>query len=170
MTSSPASAARLARLLRELAVDLQGLDARTAEIGLLLTGWTPQAAPRHTVIIAAVNIHGWYTALEAALERTARLLDETVPTGPGWHAELISQMASTVPGLRPSIIDPDLEIALSELRKFRHFFRNAYVLEFEARLVREQADRVIDVHGRVRAGLDRLQSHLSAVLKKIASE
>src|SRR5262249_26102388 len=120
MTDSPATAARLARLLRELGGDVLGLDARAAETSALLSTCGSATPLRNTIIVVAVNIHGWYTALEAALERTARLLDETVPSGPGWHADLVSQLASAVPGLRPAVVDPDLEIALAELRKFRH--------------------------------------------------
>lgn len=170
MTTSPATAARLARLSRELTGDAQALDARAHEIRALLNVWgTDAGSSRHAIIVAAVNIHGWYTALEAAFERTARLLDQTVPTGPSWHTDLVSQMAVAVPGLRPLLVDPGLEVPLAEVRKFRHFFRNAYVLEFDTPRIREQADRVVDLHAPVREGLDQLIKHLSDVLEDLAS-
>jgi hypothetical protein len=172
MTSSPAAAARLARLQAELSPDIQALEARAAELRGLLEGWqqaTMDAASlRTTVIVAAVNVHGWYTAMETAFERIARLLDETTPSGPARHAELVSQMAVAVPGLRPALLDTSVPIELAEVRKFRHFFRNAYVLNFDASRMYEQAERVLRLHEPVRAGLARLAAHVSTVLSALA--
>jgi hypothetical protein len=111
-----------------------------------------------------LQLHGWYTAFETLCERVARLLDEEVPTGANWPADLLSQMQGEVPGLRPALVPAHLAPDLHELRKFRHFFRNAYTLDFEPSLVRVQAERLRGLHPLVVASLDALAAHLHAVL------
>ena len=171
MTGSPGASVRYARLLQELAVDLPALDARAAEILGLLKLWNnPQEAYRTAAILTAVNIHGWYTALETAMERIARLLDETVPGGAAWHAELVSQMSVAVPGLRPAVIESSLWMDLSEIRKFRHFFRNAYVLDFDPDLLRAHAERIARLHPILTSSLDELRSHVATALDTLAQE
>lgn len=59
------------------------------------------------MLVAAVNVHGWYTALETLLGRVARLLDESVPEGPAWHADLLAQMSTQVPGVRIALLSPE---------------------------------------------------------------
>ena len=87
--------------------------------------------PRDKTIVLAVNLHAYYTALETALERIARLLDESVPAGPTWHVYLVSQMSTEIPSVRPAVLPGGAGAELHELRKFRHFFRSAYVLELD---------------------------------------
>jgi hypothetical protein len=171
VTGSPGAAVRFARLLQELAVDLPALDARASEISELLKNWDqPRDAPRTTAILAAVNIHGWYTALETAMERIARLLDETLPKGSAWHSELVSQMSVAVPGLRPAVVDSSLGVDLNEIRKFRHFFRNAYVLDFDPNLVKMHADRIARLQPILSNSLNALRSHVAAALETLARE
>lgn len=165
MTSAPGTAARLARLLSEIDGDLAALDARAAGVAALLSA--DERAERE-IIVLAVEIHGWYTALETLLERIARLLDSTTPAGPAWHAELIAQMIVAVPGLRPAVLDAALGAELAEVRKFRHFFRNAYVLRLDARRVGEHGARVTRLHGPVAAGIGALAGHVRGVLDELS--
>jgi hypothetical protein len=114
---------RISRLLREFDLDLGALTTRAAEAAEVLT----QPAPRRAdLVLLAVNLHGYYTALETLLQRVASLFDQEVPGGAAWHVELLEQMATDVPGLRPALLPGELMPELHELRKFRHFFRNAY--------------------------------------------
>jgi hypothetical protein len=93
MVSEPAVAVRLARLRAEMTHDLSAMNARAGEISDLLGRWNTEGGlGRGEVIVMAVNLHGWYTALETILERVARLLDQSVPTGGAWHIDLIEQM------------------------------------------------------------------------------
>jgi hypothetical protein len=165
MVREAGSRARLARLLRELAVDRAALGARATEVDELLRTWPPGAPIERVVLLAVtVNLHGYYTALETLFERVARLLDEEVPTGPAWHTELLSQMQAPVPDLRPAVLPEAVASDVHELRKFRHFFRNAYTVNFDPALVREHAERLCRVHGPIDRALGELTEHLSRVL------
>jgi hypothetical protein len=59
MTSAPGTAARLARLLSEIAVDRQGLEARAEEIASLVQRTAGREPPRDDVVLVATNLHGW---------------------------------------------------------------------------------------------------------------
>lgn len=53
---------------------------------------------------------------------------------------------------------------LHELRKFRHFFRDAYVLELDPLRVREHAERLLRVHPAVRTTLTGFRTFLDDLL------
>ncbi|MGQ9780592.1 MAG: ribonuclease toxin HepT-like protein [Bacillota bacterium] len=53
-------------------------------------------------------------------------MDESMPETPDWHLELLQQMATEVPGLRPALIADETKNRLNEFRSFRHVFRNVY--------------------------------------------
>lgn len=38
----------------------------------------------------ALNLHSFYTAVERILEDIAREIDESVPSGPEWHRDLLA--------------------------------------------------------------------------------
>jgi len=167
MTAEPASLTRLARLQREFDLDVAALDSRAQETAEILDGWGDQGLARPELVLIAVNIHGYYTALEAACERVAKQLDQELPQGNSWHLELLEQMRTNVPGLRPALIPDEVARDLHELRKFRHFFRNAYVLELDAEQVRQQAQRLTHVHDALRDHLGAFQQYLTALIKAL---
>lgn len=166
MTNEPDVAVRLSRLATELAIDLEALHARHAEVSSLMDA-TERPPTRTELLVVAVNLHGWYTCLETALERIARLLDQTVPTGAAWHTELIGQMQVEVRGLRPAVLPASCAGELHELRRFRHFFRNAYVLDFDPERLRARAADLRRVHQPVTLGLEALLAHIRAVLDRL---
>lgn len=155
---------RLAHLEAELSHDIEALDRLSAELAELHTRWPPS---RSEVVMAATWVHGWYTGLETGLERIARLVDETVPSGASWHAELVAQLRVEVPGVRPSVIPRSAVDDLAELRKFRHFFRNAYLVDFDPVRIEAVLARVLHCHGQVRRGLDGLLNHARAVTQAL---
>ena len=115
-----------------------------------------------------VNLHAYYTALETLLERVARLVDEDVPSGATWHRDLLSQMRIELPGLRPRAIPPELVTDIDELRKFRHFFRNAYVLDLDPVRTVAHGERVLRVHPALARDIAGLFEHLEAVRQVLA--
>jgi hypothetical protein len=170
MVADTEVAVRLARLSAELQVDEDALEARAQEVQALVERWTQSGTlPRAELVLLAVNLHGWYTALETVLERVARLLDQTVPTGASWHTELLAQMQIEIPGVRPAVIPPATLRDLHELRKFRHFFRNAYVLDLDPARVRERAAELLRTHAAIASALSRLGDHLRRTLGALAS-
>lgn len=74
----------------------------------------------------ALNLHAFYSGLERIFEKLASTIDGAVPTAANWHQELLTQMQTEIPSLRPAIISYDLKEALEEYRGFRHVVRNIY--------------------------------------------
>lgn len=169
MASDAQLRTRLARLLAEVTIDAQALDARAAEIGALLAEWhAAKAIGRADLMLVAANLHGYYTAFETLCERIARQLDENVPGGPTWQTELLAQMQVEIPGLRPRLIAADVLEDLHELRKFRHFFRNAYVLDFDPILIDAHAERVRRIHDAIASGVATFRAHIDQLLQTLS--
>ena len=74
----------------------------------------------------ALNLHGFYTALERIFEVIATEVDQSKPQGENWHQELLRQMATDVVRVRPSVISGKLRDSLDDYRGFRHVVRNVY--------------------------------------------
>jgi hypothetical protein len=99
--------------------------------------------------VLALALHHYYTALETALSRVIRAIDGALPTGPDWHVALLEEAAQPLDPLRPALISPERLPALAELRRFRHFLRNAYPVNLDPSRL-----------GRLAATLDRAHSAL----------
>jgi hypothetical protein len=83
----------------------------------------------------ALNLHAFYTGLEHIFEDIARTVEQSTPTGRDWHADLLTQMATAIPNLRPAVISQESRYCLDEYRGFRHVVRNVYAFNlFPARL------------------------------------
>jgi len=74
----------------------------------------------------ALNLHAFYSGLERIFEKLASTIDGAVPTAANWHQELLTQMQTEIPSLRPAVISYNLKEALEEYRGFRHVVRNVY--------------------------------------------
>ncbi len=89
----------------------------------------------------ALNLHGYYAGVERIFESVATNVDEFVPSGKHWHRDLLAQMASAVPGVRPPVLPPEVQRRLDIYRGFRHVVRNVYTYNLDpeqvGRLARE---------------------------------
>lgn len=74
----------------------------------------------------ALNLHAFYSGLERIFEKLASTIDGAVPSAANWHQELLTQMQTEIPTVRPAIISSQLKEALDEYRGFRHLVRNVY--------------------------------------------
>ena len=79
----------------------------------------------------ALNLHSFYTGLEDILENIADTHDEFKPKGVSWHKELLLQMASEIPNVRPPVISNTLLDLLTPYRGFRHVVRNIYTFHLD---------------------------------------
>lgn len=48
-----------------------------------------------------------------------------------WHSRLLRRMTMEIPRVRPAVIGKGSYTHLNELRRFRHLFRNAYLMSFD---------------------------------------
>ena len=109
------------RLAAEIDSELEALAALGEEFAD-----TPKGNETHSVRARGSILHDFYNGVERVFLRIARELNGGVPRGEQWHRDLIGDMALTIPGLRPAVIDDDLALVLGEYLRFRHVFRNVY--------------------------------------------
>jgi hypothetical protein len=91
---------------------------------------------------AVLNLHDFYTGLERIFTHIATNMDQTVPTGPDWHRELLRQMTVEIPGLRPSLLTIAMAGDVDEFLRFRHVVRHLYAFELEPDRVERLANRL----------------------------
>ena len=90
----------------------------------------------------ALNLHSFSTAIERILESIAEMSDEYQPSGKSWHRELLLQMASEVPEIRPSMLSDSLLKALDQYRGFCHVVRNIYTFRLKANQISPLIDQL----------------------------
>lgn len=56
---------------------------------------------------AALSLHAFYNGVERLFEQIARRVNGSLPDGDVWHRDLLLQMASPVPGIRPAILSAE---------------------------------------------------------------
>jgi hypothetical protein len=83
----------------------------------------------------ALNLHSFYAGIERLLEFTAYQLEGGPPQGPSWHKDLLRQMSTALPGVRPPILSSSTVTALDEFRRFRHVVHHVYAEFLEAELI-----------------------------------
>ena len=107
-----------------------------------------------------MGLHGWYTGLEALLERVARQIDGRIPAGDRSHRELLSQSMVDVAGSRPAVLPRSLEPGLLALLAFRHFFRHAYGVKLGPARLRLELERLLLLEPVVSRELDEFAAFL----------
>ncbi len=85
----------------------------------------------------ALGLHGFYAGAERVFEAIAREVDGSVPRGPDWHRDLLTQMFAEMPGSRPAAIRRDSWVCLDQYRGFRHVVHNVYTFSLREERVRE---------------------------------
>lgn len=164
-----ASLASLARLRAEIQADRGAMATCLADVRDGVAMWSTAPPGRPYQVVAAVALHGWYTALEAVMERTVRSLDRAMPTGEAWHRELLSQAMVEVPGVRPALLARTLYAEILSLLDFRHFFRHAYGVPLDPDKLRQNLDRLLRVAAPVDQGLDTFDAFLAEAMRVIGS-
>jgi hypothetical protein len=140
---------RIQRARAEIASDLSAYATLVDELASLPS---LAAAARPTLAQAAVALHHAYGAVESALTRIARLLDDAPPDGPDWHQTLLTSMALDIEGVRPAVLSEPALAAFRRLLGFRHFFRHAYAIDLDGTRLEEL--RAVAVASRVTVLLD----------------
>lgn len=92
-----------------------------------------------------------------------RAIEGDLPTGPDWHISLIQNAAQPLEPLRPALLSPGSLDALSELRRFSHFLRNAYAVQLDPKRLLHLCDVLNEVHPLLYGDLDRALAFLDLV-------
>ncbi|MBI3184107.1 MAG: hypothetical protein HYZ28_18395 [Myxococcales bacterium] len=168
MSPAEQTQAALRNLLGDLEIDLAALERLAANVSADPGLASDPQIDRGARAVLAVDLHQYYTALESALERVARAIDGTVPSGPRSHEELLRQAAHPIADVRPELLNPAAYSELAQLLSFRHFFRHAYLVELDWKRLEEHRARIGRVHPSVMASFDALKEHLRASIEALA--
>lgn len=139
----------LAGRLREALSDLERVVRRAEE----LLSKAQQHNDDGYLDGVALNLHGFYAGVERIFEDIARNLDETVPTGPDWHRDLLLQMSAAIDGVRPAVISQETRFCLDEYRGFRHVVRNVYTFNLRPLRLQELTENLSTCYQRLNAEL-----------------
>lgn len=116
------------RLLQtEIRADLQTITQAYYALNQLAN----RSAEPEVMISVAYYLHVIYGMFENLFRRVATAFGNQIADQDQWHSQLLRRMTLDVSGVRPPLISPDLYESLDELRRFRHLFRNAYVISFD---------------------------------------
>jgi len=115
---------------------------------------------------AALNVHDFYAGLERVFQHIAANIDRSVPTGPEWHRELLRQMGTALPQIRPQVLSAETVKALDEYLRFRHVVRNIYAFEFDAERITRLVQNLRPTFERVQVELLRFAEFLEGVAQE----
>jgi hypothetical protein len=101
---------------------------------------------------AALNLHDFYSGLERVFSLIAGSVDGSVPGGHEWHRELLRQMGTDIPQIRPAVLSAQTMQDLEEYLGFRHVVRHIYAFEFDFERV------------------ERLVRHLRPLFERVSTE
>lgn len=94
--------------------DLQRHDGRNRKSGFVVAG----------------ILENYYTCVETQLFRIVQEFGNRVDAE-RWHADLLNRLAVDVPGIRPRVLSDGSHRLLDELRRFRHFKRYYFGIEYD---------------------------------------
>lgn len=86
---------------------------------------------------AALNLHDFYAGLERIFQQVGSTVDGNIPAGHNWHRELLQQMQTDLPDLRPPVLSSEVASVLDEFLRFRHVLRNVYAFQFDPSALRD---------------------------------
>ncbi len=85
----------------------------------------------------ALNLHGFYTGIEHIFKDIARTIETSLPSGSGWHIDLLTQMSAEIEAIRPAVIKVETRDCLHEYRGLRHVVRNVYAFNLRSARLNE---------------------------------
>ncbi len=153
---------RVARLRASVAAEREAMAQLFARVSARQAALARGEASEGAEAVVAVSLHHYYTAAETVLTRIAREVDEDVPRGGSAHKRLLDQLSVEIPGVRPKVLSAASYQGLDELRKFRHFFRHAYVVDLDPDQLAARADALSALHDGLLADLDAWFAVMSA--------
>jgi hypothetical protein len=118
------------RIRRELQ-ELSQVVGRTQHIWQHGRMAAQETGETYFVDAIALNLHSFYVGIERLLEIIADGVDQAKPSGLSWHRELLQQLTSEIPGVRPAVLSLTTRNQLERYRGFRHVVRNVYTFNLD---------------------------------------
>ena len=141
------------------------VDGMAVKLSTFLSSTLPQIGRTEvSAAYVAQTLENTYTALETLFLRISQHFENAL-ADERWHSDLLDKMTLHVTGVRERVIADETLRLLHELRRFRHFKRYYYEMDYDwARL-----DYLCDVYGRaipmVKRDLARFRAFLQRTLR-----
>lgn len=139
---------KISVLLGQMSQELDDLQ-RTADRAAKLLAQAKKTDDDGYLDGVALNLYSYYSGVEHLFTQIARTLEQSVPSGPNWHQELLHQMAAEATGIRPPVISRETRDCLDEYRGFRHVVRNVYALNLRPSRIEELTNGLMPCHQKV---------------------
>lgn len=139
----------------QLRAELGRLDRTVAKVG---EHWEERRRGGETeagLAAVAMYLHNFYNGIEKIFDRIARSVDESVPSGPSSHRDLLDQMGVAVAGLRQAVLADDTRERLRSYLEFRHRVRHMYFFDLEWTDVETLASGLMTLWPAVRGATER---------------
>jgi hypothetical protein len=164
MPEPDAGTAAILVLTQEIGADRESLDRHVsvARHALATAPW-PAESPMLSVV--AVALHHYYGAAESIFERVARAFEGAPARSDRWHQELLDRMTFVLEDVRPAVLRRETARALSPVLGFRHFFRHAYAVAFDARRLQLAVEDAVRSHALLSEDLDAFERTLRAAAR-----
>ncbi|MBX3054877.1 MAG: hypothetical protein KF770_00240 [Anaerolineae bacterium] len=114
---------------------------------------------------AALNLHDFYAGLERIFQQIGAVVDGKIPGGGNWHRELLQQMQTDIPELRPPVLSAESVTAVDEFLRFRHVLRNIYAFQFDPERIARLVSQMRPAWGQVQTELLAFAYFLEQVAK-----
>lgn len=141
--------------------DLESVVSR-AERGIQAAQLRPEDQDLY-IDSAALNLHDFYAGLERVFQQIGAVVDGKIPSGGNWHRELLQQMQTDMPELRPPVLSAESVTAVDEFLRFRHVLRNIYAFQFDPERVARLVSQMRPVWTMIREELLAFASFLEQV-------
>ncbi len=151
----------LAERLRAELASLEQVVER-AEAALARTSQQPQDE-HYFLAAAALDLHGFYAGLERLFELIASEVDQSRPSGPRWHRDLLAQMSLRVGKIRPAVLSSEANSALVAYLEFRHVVRNVYAFDLRPKRIVELVRDLHPTFALVRRDLEAFATFLTGL-------
>lgn len=143
----------LLALQAELEADFNELAAVVREIRRTAEPLPAEPSLKDKAALGAF-VHSFYNGVENLLKRLAQQVDQSLPSGEGWHRALLQRMTTEIPSVRPPVLQRQTAEILEPYLGFRHFFRHAYTFEIEWQKLKPLVDGVEEAFKKLRRDLD----------------
>jgi hypothetical protein len=153
-------------LRTELANDRSSLQKVLAKLHRTPDELRPLSPSDPVIAASAFEIHNYYCVCENLMRRIATTFENALDPG-RWHQQLLFRMALEIQEVRPALIDAELRGRLDELRKFRHFFRNAYDRPLDPIKVAQNLGNLLAAHEPWLAAVERFDRWVGDLARRL---
>ena len=114
----------------QLQVELEQIDELFSSHARILEAPEEREPDQIELSALAAFLHTLYGGIENCFRRIVLELEEELPSGEAWHRQLLQLMTSPTEH-RPRVLSDELQGRLLEYLRFRHLFRNLYLMKLD---------------------------------------